>query len=114
VITFDRNTQDIFWNWDVNQKIMDVEVVFVPRDLDTPEDNGYGRRMDAYMRRWDAGTGNSFSNWLRGADLTPEGVFAHLLYTGFASQTELRRAIEEFGHIEQCAWAWKMLRGFHA
>jgi hypothetical protein len=49
-----------------------------------------------------------------GADLTPEGVFAHLLYTGFASQTELRRAIEEFGHIEQCAWARKMLRGFHA
>jgi len=77
-----------------------------------PADDGYGRRMDLYMNRWTSDRGNSFTNWLRAPNLTPEGVFGALLRTGFSSETELRRTVEEFAHIEECDWARNMLTGF--
>jgi hypothetical protein len=36
-----------------------------------------------------------------------------MLRTGFSSETELQRTLEEFGNIEQCRWAREMLRGFN-
>src|SRR5262244_3079323 len=36
-----------------------------------------------------------------------------LLEWGFVDQTELRRALEEFAHIEECRWARRMLREFN-
>jgi hypothetical protein len=104
---------DIFWNWDNEHKAKDVEVVFIPRDVDLPKNEYYGRQFDHYVMQWDFDLGNSCSDWLQDPLFTPEGVFGVLLRDGFSNETELQRALEEFARIEECEWARNMLRGFN-
>jgi hypothetical protein len=105
---------DIFWNQDAGSKVKDVEVVFILRDREITESEGDQRRFDVYIRNWDFNIGNSSTAWLQVPDATPEGVFGALLRVGFSSEAELPRALEEFAHIQECAWARKMLKGFNA
>jgi hypothetical protein len=106
---------DIFWN-DTNHKISDLEVVFIPResgDLPNPsEDPNFWDKYAAYNNRWTYDLGNSCNDWLTSDGKTAESVFGYLLRAGFASEAELKGAIEEFAHIEECSWARAMLRGF--
>jgi len=105
---------EIVWNWDANYKVKDVEVVFIVRDGTIEETGNFWRRVDIYSEKWDRDIGNSYSGWLQEPALTPEGAFGALLGEGFSNETELRRALEEFAHIQECRWARKMLAGFNA
>ena len=104
---------DIFWNVDESGKVREVEVVFIPR-RDIPkhrEDGGVWAEYRRYNKRWRCDLGNSCSDWLQPGEMSPESIFGHFLQIGFANYQELLRAVEEFGHIEECEWARKMLRG---
>jgi hypothetical protein len=103
---------DIFWNRDNDGKVKDVEVVFIPRRKvgDDKEVDGFWDEYAAYNKRWESDLRNSCSDWLQPGGQTPEGIFGYLLGTGFSSPQELERALEEFAHIEKCAWAREMLK----
>lgn len=107
---------DVFWNRADDRRVRDLEVVFIPRgsdELPSPsEDREFWSAYASYNKTWFADLGNCCSNWLTSKGLFPEGIFGQLLYSGFVNKAELRRALEEFGHIEECAWARDMLRGF--
>jgi len=106
---------DIFWNC-TNQKISDLEVVFIPRgsdELPSPSDDpDFWNRYKSYNNRWTSDLGNSCGDWLTTGGQTAESIFGYLLRAGFTSDAELKGAFEEFGHIEECSWARAMLRGF--
>jgi hypothetical protein len=105
---------DIFWNRRADRKVYDVEVVFIPRGpaelLVLGEDREFWNAYATYNMRWSQDLGNSCNNWLEPDGDTPESIFGHLLVAGFVNETELRRAVEEFGSIEECSWAREMLR----
>jgi hypothetical protein len=105
---------DIFWNWDDNFKVKEVEAVFFPRDVGIEESRGFWYRVNVYMNKWNFDIGNSSEAWLQAPALTPEGVFGALLREGFSNETELQRALKEFAHIEECEWARNILAGFNA
>ena len=108
---------DIFWNRRDDRKVHDVEVVFIPRGSDelpaVSEDPELWSAYAAYDQPWSADLGNSCANWLKPDGDTPESIFGHLLVGGFVNERELRRAIEEFGSIEECSWVGEMLRRYH-
>jgi hypothetical protein len=76
------------------------------------EDGEFWGRYKTYNQRWNSDLGNSCIDWLQPDGKTAERIFGYLLCAGFASAAELKRAIEEFGHIEECSWAREMLQGF--
>jgi hypothetical protein len=104
---------DIFWNLDVNQKITDAEVVFIPRDPKIVRSEEFWHLFGRYIEKWVFDRGNSGCRWLLPGGNSPESTLGHMLRTGFSSETELQLALEEFGHIEECAWAREMLRGYN-
>lgn len=102
---------DIFWNRDDKGRVQDVEVVFIPREA--LRDTGLQAKYARYNNdRWSSDLGNSSSDWLGEGGYTPEDIFGHLLWQGFASGEETLSALQEFSHIEECDWARRMLRGF--
>jgi hypothetical protein len=103
---------DIFWNLDANKKITDVEVVYIPRHL-IKDDPDFWSLFSTYHRKWNFDRGNPGGYWLLPGGNSPETTFGALLWWGFSSKAELPRTLEEFGHIEECAWAREMLRGYN-
>jgi hypothetical protein len=101
---------DIFLNLTDEWTIKDVEVVFVPREA--LADQELQTKFTRYNRQWVANLGNCTEQWLKEDGYTPERIFGRFLHHRFASDAETRRALQEFGHIEECEWARLMLRGF--
>jgi hypothetical protein len=101
---------DIFWNRDDDQRITDVEVVFIPRAA--LRDEELQAEYAQYNKRWTSDLGNSTEHWLEEHGYTPEDIFGHLLRHGFRSEKVTQVALREFAHIEECEWARLMLRGF--
>ena len=103
---------DVFWNREDDGRVKDVEVVFIPRREvgDDDKANSFWREYATYNDRWESDLGNSCSDWLQPGGQTPEGIFGYLLGSGFSSPKELERALEEFAHIDECAWAREMLK----
>ena len=101
---------DIFWNITDEWTIKDAEVVFVPREALT--DQNRQAEYAKYVRQWDENLGNCTEQWLKEDGYTPERIFGRFIDYGFASDTEIHRALKEFAHIEECEWARLMLRGF--
>lgn len=107
---------DIFSNTDDDTfRYKEVEVVFVPRGkapdgTEGPNlDRGFWDAFAAYNAHWAGDLGNSVMGWMKPGGLTPEHVFGNMLATGFVDRGELRTAVEEFAHIEECDWARAIL-----
>lgn len=93
--------------------MLDVEVVFVPRQA--LRDRDLQRAYGAYNKQWRSDLGNSVAGWMSsGPDrMTPETVFGDLLRNQFKNQDELINALKEFSHIEECEWARDMYSSFN-
>jgi hypothetical protein len=107
---------DIFWDRDDDYKIEHVEVVFIPRGSNelrsVANDKDFWQIYADYNRGWDSDLGNSSDDWLKNNGLTPESIFGQMLESGFSNKAELKQALDEFAHIEECNWARLMLKGF--
>ena len=96
----------IYWNQNDDGKVKGVEVVFRPKQLvPTPVDDAeFVVMYRECVRQWDANLDLS--------ERSPENVFGWLVKKGFANNAELKRALEEFAHIEKCRWAMEIVKGF--
>lgn len=116
----------IFYNWKIIRgctRIKDVTVIYVPkrkmRELSLKSHPVWGR-LFAYKRQYyTSDVGNCFSTWMeeddRGElgkiqppyriDSTSTELFEWFLEAGFETHEEAERAVNEFKHIKECAWA---------
>jgi hypothetical protein len=96
----------VCWNRDDDRKVRDVEVVFWPEQLvpKPVDDEEFIFKSSSYTDEWD-----SSAALLK---QSPENAFGFLVIEGFADNDELKRALEEFAHIEKCGWARAIVNGF--
>ncbi len=95
-----------YWNGDDERKVKDVEVIFWPKYLvpKPVDDQEFIATSLAYANQWESN--------LDLDERSPENVFGWLVIDGFVDNFELKRALEEFAHIEECEWARAIVEGF--
>lgn len=98
--------------WNADPAVVEVEVMFVPREAvsDDPDAPYFG--FEDYASEWDFARGNISGDWLSNARHTPAAVFGQLMARGFSSRIALSNALDEFAQIEEAAWAREMLGAF--
>jgi hypothetical protein len=93
----------VCWNNDGKDRVKDVEVVFQPSGL--KHNSELGHAYHVYANEWESALAVDYLN-------SPKSIFEYLRSKPFASDEELKRALEEFAWIEGCDWANEYLRAF--
>lgn len=104
--------QHVMILWDTDPAVVEVEVIFVPRDAATeaPDTPWYG--FDDYAAEWDNSAGNRSGDWLTTESHTSAAVLGQLMARGFSSRVAMVNALDEFAQIEEANWAREMVAAF--
>jgi hypothetical protein len=102
---YPANEAQAHWNRDKAGRVKDVEVVYWPQNRlpAVGADKDFYAECTTYTNQWEMSAP---------VVETPESVFGWLVVDGFADNGQLKRALEEFAHIDECEWARKIVKGF--
>src|SRR5262245_26526531 len=109
-----HNAKDVTFVWGEDEK-MKITEVRVVRHVGKTDFDVRGEAAIFDTAAFPNAFGRTDLGWMEGDPrMTPEGVFAGMLFDGFASGKYAVRALQEFAKVRECDWARRFLAAMPA